>query len=222
MIRARSFVLAALLAPLAAGALSARSQVIVVDDGGGAGVDFTEISEAVAVAGSGDLVLVKTGNYAPFSIFGKGLSVVADNQQTVFVNGQILVQDVPAGALVVLRGLSTGPPSGHGLLVRNCAGAVRVEECSFSGQPSPTQYQNEMEFSGARIGGSADVALLGSTFQGGNGKNVGFFGEPWSGAAGVRVDSSSIVVVDCELRGGHGADAPIGDSYSGGSGGDGI
>lgn len=133
-----------------AGALVAQGKVWVVDDGGGAGVDFTQVSDAVQAAASGDTILVEAGVYLPnFTIGGKSIVIIAETGALISC-GAITVQNVPAGGAVVLRGL--GSPSlrildstgtvwveGHTVWggipaceVKNCAKAVFVR-CSFNG-----------------------------------------------------------------------------------------
>ena len=46
----------------------AADQVLVVDDDGGAGVDFTHLQDAIEAAGEGDLVLIRDGHYPGLTI----------------------------------------------------------------------------------------------------------------------------------------------------------
>lgn len=198
------------------------SEVHVVDDNGGPGVDFTDLQAAVTAAADRDVLLVKAGGYAPFTISGKGLTVIADNDQPVGVAGQITVENLPADRTVVLRGIETTSPSGFGLLVDNCAGAVRIEECKLEGQKTPLTYEAVMLFQGAVILDSDNVAIARSFLTGGDGSNVGYFGQPHSGASGILAQSSTLSVFDSELVGGTGASCPDGESYGGAFGGHGI
>ncbi len=198
------------------------AQVLVVDDDGGADVDFLDIQSAVAASADGDVVLVRTGSYGPFAIVGRGIAVLADNEANVSVAGSVTVEAVPSGSLAVLRGISTSTPSGHGVRIEGCAGAVRVEECSFVGLDAPTEYEDEMNFHGALVIESDDVLFARSTLRGGEGSNVGFFGFPESGADAVYAARSTVTVAQCQLFGGDAADAPVDDTYNGGAGGDGV
>jgi len=209
-----------LLVVLLSPAAAARGQVWTVDDDGGA--DYTDIQAAVDAAADGDVILVASGLYAPFGVSAKGVSVVADGEQTALLTGQVTIADLPACGTVVLRRLSTSAPSGHGLDVRDCAGSVLVEECAFRGRGTPAEYEPEMDFFGARVRGSANVVLARSTLTGGDGGNVGFFAEPWYGAHGIQASGSTVTVVDCDLRGGDGADAPFDDVWDGAAGGHGV
>ena len=213
-----AFVLALSPAALADGA------VLVVDDNGGPGVDYVDIQSAVDASAPGDVVLVKAGSYAPFGIVGKGISVVADNEETARVSGQILVSEVPAGELAVLRGLSTSTPLSAGIAIDECAGTVFVEECSFVGEVHPNAFGSGLGYPGARVQDSASVVFVRSSLRGGNGQIVTptFYSGATPGADGILARRSSIIVVDCTLTGGNGAWGPAESYASGGEGGDGI
>src|SRR5262245_13532469 len=94
-----------LLALLLGSAASAQA-VFVVAPAPGPGVFSTEIQPAIDAAVAGDLVLVKSGAYAGFTIDGKGVSVVADAGASVDVNGSESVTHVSASQHVLFRGLT--------------------------------------------------------------------------------------------------------------------
>src|SRR4030095_8132474 len=77
------------LSMLAVAASQAHGGVIKVDDGGGAGIPFTQIGDAVAAAVDGDVILVKSGTYAPFTVDDKSLVIHAEQNATVSVSGTI-------------------------------------------------------------------------------------------------------------------------------------
>lgn len=120
--------------PLLAAAPSA--DVLVVDQAGGAGADFTAIQPAVDAAVDGDVIVVRAGSYQNLSITGKSLAVVGEGQPSFFgfsnQGGTHFneVLDLPAGSSVVLAGLVF---TGVGLSVRNDAGSIWVEDCSLGG-----------------------------------------------------------------------------------------
>ena len=58
--------------------LAGGQQVLVVDDDGGVGVDFTELQEAVDAASAGDVILVRSGTYSGLLLGDKSLFVIAD------------------------------------------------------------------------------------------------------------------------------------------------
>jgi len=66
--------IAALLAAVSA---PASAKTWIVDDDGGPGVDFTEIQPAIDAAASGDLILVRDGDYKGFHLT-KSLVLAAD------------------------------------------------------------------------------------------------------------------------------------------------
>ena len=129
-----------LRASLALGALAlpalAQTQVFVVDDDAGPGVDFATIQEAVDAAASGDLVLVRDGSYEPFALTGKGLSLVADGIDVRIVpTSQPITSQIdmlPVGERVLLRGFTFDPPDqevvGDTLVVESNQGLVWIED----------------------------------------------------------------------------------------------
>ena len=56
---------------LAALSLCARADVLVVDEAGGPGVDFTDLPPALQAAHQNDLILVRAGSYTAFSTHHK-------------------------------------------------------------------------------------------------------------------------------------------------------
>ncbi|MHC4375028.1 MAG: right-handed parallel beta-helix repeat-containing protein [Planctomycetota bacterium] len=192
-------------------------------DNSGAPADFTELELAMEAAADGDVILVKPGNYGPFSMQGKGVSVIGDGGGIVRVRGPLEIRDLPANSKAVVRHLRTSTAVLHGMHLENCAGSVHLEDCNLNGQQTPTDdVFFGSEYHGIRIDQCADVRLSRCVFRGGDGNNVGFFGQPTSGADGLYAESSSVAVANSEFYGGHGADAPLDDSYSGGWGGQGI
>lgn len=121
-------------------AAPAAAQAVHVVDASGGGA-FLDIQSAVDAASSGDLVLVKSGSYARFTIDGKGLFVLADEGARVVVTGTIIVQDVPSQEEVVVHGfrarLTSGLSAG-GLSVRDCEGHVLAQDFDVFAGPFVT------------------------------------------------------------------------------------
>jgi hypothetical protein len=114
--------------------LSAQA-VWVVDDDAGPGVDFAEIQAAVDAVADGDVVLVRPGSYAPFTIDGKSLTVHGDGATRPTMRGPLAVDDLPLGAGVVVRGIDVedvalpGPLSiNHAIRAFSNAGPVWFED----------------------------------------------------------------------------------------------
>lgn len=172
----------------------ARADVLIVDDDGGAGVDFTNLQAAVLAAADGDTLLVKHGTYAPVVILGKSLHLVAEVGAHALLQsptGSSLglgVENLAAGQFVTLRGLTvasnlTSLP-GPAVTIRSSQGEVWMEDCVVTG----------------------GVAVL------------PFPGFPAMGGDAVLVDGARLTAVRCTFTGG-GVDAP---SLPGSSGGDGL
>ena len=168
--------------------LPAQAQIWTVDDGGGA--DFTAIQSAVNAASTGDVVLVRDGDYAEFTLTGKGISILADEGATVRVlatAGSITthVNNVPAGTRALLRGITFVPPqqlAGSLVLIENNAGTVSLEDVvAEASTPLPFGYtttQNET----VKIVSSAAVTFVNTDVTGsfgatpGSGLEVGAIG----------------------------------------------
>jgi hypothetical protein len=76
----------------------AVGQTWIVDDSGGAGVDFTDIPSAIAAASGGDLIVVRAGSDAPLTL-----------DKPLVVRGEA---GVIVAAGVVVAGLVTGSKGG--------------------------------------------------------------------------------------------------------------
>lgn len=127
--------LSVVLLPLAVCAHSTApgADVLVVDAGGGG--DFLEIQPAVDDSSDGDVILVKSGVYAPFGIVHQELTVVADTGADVVVNGQVSVAHTLVEHEVVLIGLRVHAQQAafegyqDALVVLDARGPLRLERC---------------------------------------------------------------------------------------------
>jgi hypothetical protein len=126
-------------------ALPSAASTWIVDDGGGPGVDFTDIGSAIAAAHPGDVIRVRPGSYAGFTL-AIGVEILADAGANV-VNPpfDVNITAVPAGQRATVSGLSI--LASH---VTNCTGRVFLEHVTgdplFGGPP-------------VVIAGSSDVRL---------------------------------------------------------------
>ncbi len=203
-------------------AVPATASVIVVHAGGGG--DFTAIQPAIDAASDGDTILVKSGNYAGFTIDGKGVVVVQDSGASAQILGTIAVQDVPVASRVVLNGLKVRPPasstaSAYGLHARDVAGALRLHRCDIAGANGAhgaadcsTMLPAISGSVGMRLENAPDVAFTECYAWGGKGGNHGcaVSGAPGAGGDAVVCASSSAVLYLSELF--------AGDAGSGGAG----
>jgi hypothetical protein len=128
----------AVLSLSAGSVLAAQGAVHVVDAAGGPGSEFTTLSDAIAAAQDGDLLLVRTGDYAERPrIAGKALVVVAERDAQVRVTLGLDVTDTAAGEVVLVRGLTLymdqflAVLGGRAAEVQRCNGAVWFEDCAF-------------------------------------------------------------------------------------------
>lgn len=218
-------------------AVEARASVWIVDAAGGG--QFTDIQPCIDVAVDGDTILVRTGSYGAFVVPNKALRILAESGASVQTGG-ITVRTLEAHKDVLLARLhavATAAPY-DGILMRNNAGSIRVEDCVLqSGVP---QFETSQQRYGAEIQNSADVTFRGcilrggdwsadgaggmdrhglaatgsriaawtSIFEGGGG-NTDSGGDGCSGGYGAYVRSSFVFGEDCDFVGGDGGDGAV-------------
>ena len=180
-----------------------QSQVWIVDDAGGPGVDFTDLPQAVAAASQGDVLILRSGNYSGV-LLDRGITIHADQGATVLVAG-LRIESVAAGEHVHVAGLTV--PSF--LWIADCDGKVWIEDCRF--EPPGASSSLDVE-AGVNVHGSADVVLLDTV---GTGRGFALGTTALSGASptpGLWTTLSSVHVVESTFEGGQGAwlDNPFG------------
>ncbi|QDU64968.1 hypothetical protein [Engelhardtia mirabilis] len=197
----------ALLAVCGAPLVPARADVLVVDDDGGPGV-FTDLQAAADAASTGDILLVKDGNYGDLTLID-GLTVVVDNGQTATVTG-LRVVGLPADRTVIVDGLRVRLPASAAsagvpeVLVQDCAGLVFLQGLDVAltsvgaGQELPSQQIVIRDSSRVRLVES----LVGSTTMAGE-------LPPADPQPALVVDNSRVNVHDCRLVGSDGQSAGV-------------
>ncbi len=144
----------------------AQSSVWVVDDDGGVGVDFLQISAAVNAAFDGDTILVREGCYDSVTIESKALVIQADRGAFVELRdanqvGSLIIRELQAEQSVIVRGVharhgSAGIAFFPALQIESCAGPVLVEDGSYS--PAPVGHGTG-NADAARVVDSASVTI---------------------------------------------------------------
>jgi len=173
---------------LAVAAGGALANTYIVDDDGGAGVDFTDIPPALILAVPGDVILVRPGNYSSF-VLTEGLTIVGSPGANVAAGVQVL--GIPAGEKATLADLLV-----QDMVVENCAGLVLLHSIAWSSSGTPlSEY--------LRIQACTDVRVHGCTILGTGGRRA------------VTVSGSRLELVQSDLRGGAGADTSCGDAGPG-------
>jgi hypothetical protein len=181
--------------------------VLVVDDDGGAGVDYQELLPAIAASQDGDIILLRAGYYdgggQVGEINGRSLTIVGEGLPVLYLH-RINIGDVNSGQHIVMRGIETQLTQ---LNVVNCSGGVWLEEMNIG--PG---------LNGATGGGTVDctdctnVVVTRSGIVGSSGTLFTFAG------SAIRCENSSVSVWDSTLTGGFGDDAPThGGNRPGGS-----
>jgi hypothetical protein len=200
--------------------LSTGGAVHTVDDDSPA--DFTNIQAAIDAAAPGDLILVKTGGYAGFSLFAKSVDVIADSDALVQINGKVQIAALPVGSSTVLRGLQCTVPKGRVLVASNCLGSLWIDSCTLEGVLGDnTNPFVEGSPHGADFLQCSNVILTRNTLIGGFGTKTILGGMPVPGGSGVKLRSSTAVINDCTAVGGN-APPVFFESWHGTRGGDGI
>ncbi len=159
------------------------------------GADHAQIASAIAASSTGDVILVRAGTYAPFTLDALDVSIVAEPGSTPLVQGPVVLRNVPTGSNVTLAGLRIGAAHTTALTILDCAGSVRVADVQAWVSPAPFQA----EVATVRVERSQDVAFSRVTLTGAPGPAPA----ERAGAALLALDSE-IALHDSSLVGGYG------------------
>lgn len=181
-------------------------------DVGGPTPDFAQIGAAVQAAADGDVVRVWPGGYAAFTVQDKSLSIVKAAAGAVMVGGTYRVTNLSLSKVVSVHGIDATGVDGHGLVVSDCQGAVRIREASFTGG-----FRQGGPAPGALVRNCRDVSLVDCHLTGGAASS-GEYGS--QGGSGLVVEESRLSAWACSFRGLPGTtdDDPGASGYHGGHG----
>ncbi|MCC7171712.1 MAG: hypothetical protein IT459_14800 [Planctomycetes bacterium] len=164
-----------LLTPLA------WSSTWIVDDDGGVGVNFTSITAAVAAAGPGDVIIVRSGDYAGFTLtYGAAILGAPDARVTSLVT----ISGLPAGPRATLAGFEL-----RRLRIESCETAVTIEDLLLS----PVESQLGSLLAMIDVDQCADVRF--------RAVDARLLGTSLSGAPALRATQSRVEISDCTLEG---------------------
>ena len=183
---------ASLLAASALAGSAVVNAVLVVDDDGGPGVDFTSLQTAIDAATATDTILVKAGSYAAITIDGKSITMVADNAAVDF-SGQSVIQNIAAGQSVVVNSISFTDGFGTSLTLSSNAGPVWLESVGVFSSGIPLFQPAD----GLVIGSSAAGVLADCQIAAGA-NPVGTAG---AGLTGLRVSDATLHCFDSTVSG---------------------
>lgn len=156
----------------------------VVDDSGGG--DFTSIQAAIDAAQPGDVLRVKAGSYAAFTL-DRGLSILGEPGIRPFVAGLSRLQAGQTTGPISIAGLELGS-----LEVLGASGPVLLDDLEVNGElPAPVGCQ------GMLIHGCAQVHVARSLIHG---KDGDFACE----SRALRIVDSVVTLTGCTLIGGRG------------------
>jgi len=151
-------------------------------------------------------VLVRPGTYAGFAVPNRDLRIVADGTALISINGAIRIRNLAAGKTTVIDGFSatgvvaTASAERYGLYISNCAGAVRIQNCSF--QSRTTQLGTCDATPAVGVLNSTNVVLSGVVAT--TPPSNEYSSTPLYAAAGLRVETSTVAAFGCTLSGGPG------------------
>ncbi|MDZ4773623.1 MAG: hypothetical protein SGI72_10860 [Planctomycetota bacterium] len=212
-----------LFASLSLLATSAHATTWIVDDTSGPGVDFNSISAGMSIAASGDVFIVRAGNYGGFTL---ATSAVVLGETGAFVVGDIhIANNAPLGhaALVGLtvQAVYVDASSGGVLLEDVVArpGAYALGQVALVTIQSASDVRlRNVDVDGIDRGiaglaiTSSRVEVAGCRFVGGGGRShhvVNFSAAPEKGGDGIVVNSGSDLHVSrTDARGGSGGNLP--------------
>ena len=129
-------------------AIGIQASTLTVDDDGGA--DFTEITDAIAAASHGDLILVAPGIYEDFTL-SKGLTIIGSTGAEVDPGSR--VSSLPGNRRAVLADLVF-----RDLRVVNCGGTVVLDSLRVAG--NVTNLDQYVEIAGSAIVPCSGVAAF--------------------------------------------------------------
>jgi hypothetical protein len=216
------------LALLATTSPAFAGQVIVV---GPLPTQVANIQAAIEASVDGDVILVKSGTYTTFSVPNKSIAIVADAGQVVNVVGAARVRNLTVDRKVLISGLNvigqltSNIVEGNGFYATSCAGAIRVQNCTFTGFDGTNSPCATVPRSGAEISNCADVSFVRCTLTGSghmylSSPNPGLPPASRDGN-GLVATSSSVSVHETTARGGYGGLLCNG-YFDGTDGGDGV
>lgn len=180
----------------------------IVDDGGGPGVDFVNIQDAVDAAVDGDVIEVRSGYYPGFTIDGKSLVVAKHiSPMLVQVAAGVVVKNLAPEQKVEIVGLRIGLnaiPAQEPLVLEENLGSVRFVGCLVSAFVFEYPTNCMPAFEAMTASTSHDVTLVDCQVWG------GAFSYDYScgtdGAAALVANQCSVTVLDSMLLGGRGGD----------------
>ncbi len=183
----------------------------IVDDNGGAGVDFTDIAPAIAAAAPGDLILVYGGDYGPF-VVDKGVVLIGFDFTNVSGPIQVLGVNAPQRAALshfyapefdVIGCTGTVIAQDFGLATATVQASTDVRLAHFT-IATAEQLQLVPKFAGLTVDRSR-CEIQGSYLRGVTYDQTSFLGAGSDGGDGIDVANAARVHASrCEVHGGNG------------------
>lgn len=154
--------------------------------------DYPDIQSAILVAQDGDTLLIDGGTYGPVILGGNlSISLVAEVDATVLIDGGVIIQGLSASRTVTLAGLTTEGDADTlrpALWIQDNEGSVRIESVTLQG--GNTIFFGIQSTPGGRVENSDDVAFVDCILTGGS-DELDFI-NPGDGVPGLLVDDSTV------------------------------
>ncbi len=215
--------------------LSASADVLVVDEQGGPGT-FPGIQGAVYAANEGDTILVRSGTYLDFTVDGKSLTIVAEDEAEVLIGPllqtaehALVVRNLLPWQAVVVRGMTLYPdvlsfpePT---ILLENNFGTVVLEDVhaetygGWSSVPLYVEDSHAVIFSRCTFDTyecgfpcaagelvNSNVTIYDSIFYGADGTAPLPFVSAGDGGAALLVSGGTVFAAGSVFEGGDGGD----------------
>lgn len=197
---------------LASGSAARADVFFVAEDGSG---HFTDLPDAVAAANDGDVLVVKSGRYAGFTIQNKALDIVAEEASNVQVRGLVTIANLGSARSVTLTGmllrgpLNQPPQVVPALRLTNNLGTVRVQGCDIEGRPGLPCMADAYGAPAVEIVSCFDVAFARCEIFGGAAGNFGPVGHGGYGGDAITCSNTRVALYDCLLLAGAGASTSL-------------
>jgi hypothetical protein len=160
--------------------LAQGGPTFVVDAANGPGTNYVDVQAAVLAAPDGSVLLVRPGSYAPVTIDGKGVTVLADSSFTI--QGSLQILNTQPQQRVLVRGFVIFG-YGNNVVLSSAAGPVTVDA---AGQTLSSHGWGQF---GLGVYSSQQVVI----------RNCGVQGAAYAPAC--VVSNSSVVFENCVLMG---------------------
>ena len=178
------------------------AQTLVVDAANGPGTHYTDLATAVAAAPEGAMLQVRPGQYGPFQVLAKSLTISfaagahirTPNSWSMAVG----IDGLGAGQSVFLRGLQFDPYVGA-LDLRDNLGFVDIEGAATTNALVTAQNCDRVRLLGFAFTSGTQVTASNVVFE-----RCSIRGSTFAAAPGLTQNGGSVQLVESTVDGGEG------------------